>query len=87
MVPVKAWVLMISYDFSLKNKLVIDPSKDLNGDWVSKSGTDKAIVLCQTRDYWRHFILKRCIFTDGTNEQLPLVRPGSADGTRPENHP
>jgi len=61
--------------------------KDLNGDWVSKSDTDTAIVLCQTRDYWRHFILKRCVFTDGTKDQLPLKRPGSAQRTRPENHP
>jgi len=35
-------------------------SKDNNGDWVSKSGTDTAWVLCQTRDYFRHKIIKRC---------------------------
>merc|ERR1712131_307597 len=35
-------------------------SKDVNGDWVSKSATDTAIVLCQTRDFWRHYMLKRC---------------------------
>ena len=64
-----------------------DPSKDLNGDWLSKSATDEAIVLCQTRDYWRHFILKRCDFIDDTEALNPKPRPGSSAGSRPENYP
>lgn len=39
-------------------------SKDVNGDWVSKAADDTAIVLCQTRDFWRHYMLKRCEFGD-----------------------
>lgn len=61
--------------------------KDLNGDWLSKSATDEAIVLCQTRDYWRHFILKRCDFIDDTEALNPKPRPGSSAGSRPENYP
>ena len=34
--------------------------KDLNGDWLSKDGDYKAFVFCQTRDYWRHHVIKRC---------------------------
>ena len=65
----------------------LDPSKDLNGDWLSKSATDEAIVLCQTRDYWRHFVLKRCEFVTSDENVAPLPRPGSSAGTRPENYP
>ena len=55
----------------------------MNGDWVSKSATDKATVFCQTRDHWRHFILKRCEFVTDEWPPQPLPRPGSSTGTSP----
>ena len=47
------------YFFSYKSYDMI-LLKDLNGDWVSKDGDYKALVFCQTRDHWRHHVLKRC---------------------------
>ena len=35
-------------------------SKDVNGDWVSRTETDTAWVLCQTRDHWKHKVVKQC---------------------------